>query len=64
MSDNRDATAFRIILEALVAVALVGTFFVYGYSGNTIYSKPAIASGPATIPAAEPAELAKLAPAR
>lgn len=60
MDDKRGFTAFRFILEALVAIALVGTFFVYGYPGNAIYSNPGNARGPAP----EPAEIAKLGAAR
>jgi hypothetical protein len=60
MGDDRDVTAFRYILEALVAVVLVGTFFIYGYSGNALYSNPGNAHGPAP----EPAGIAKLGAAR
>jgi hypothetical protein len=60
MGDDRDVPALRIILEALVAIALVGTFFIYGYSGNALYSKPGHPQGPAP----EPAEMAKLGTAR
>jgi hypothetical protein len=60
MGDERGFTAFRFILEALVAIALVGTFFIYGYPGNAIYSNPGNVRGPAP----EPAEIAKFAPAR
>jgi hypothetical protein len=76
MGDDRGFTAFRFILEALVAIALVGTFFIYGYPGNAIYSNPgntahgnsgnASYSNPGNVrgPTREPAEIAKLAPAR
>ena len=60
MRNDRDVTAFRFIFEALVAIALVGTFFVYGYSGNAIYSNPGNPQGPAP----EPAAIAKLGAAR
>jgi hypothetical protein len=60
MCADRDVTAFRFILEALVAIALVGTFFVYGYSRNAFYRNPSNAQGSATVPA----EIAKLGTAR
>ena len=51
MGDHHNRPALALLLEALVATALIGTFFVYGY--------------PVThSPAADPAEVAKLATSR
>jgi hypothetical protein len=52
MGDHRGSAAFGYILEALIVIGLVGTFFVYGNSA-TVHG-----------PASEPAEIAKLTPAR
>ena len=66
MDDDHGFPALRFILEAFVAIALVGTFFVYGYPGDAIYTHPGMAiagdHGNAGGPAQEPAEVAKLAP--
>jgi hypothetical protein len=37
MDDHQDRPVLAMLLEALVATALIGTFFVYGYpnSGGT-----------------------------
>jgi len=48
MGDHQDRPVLALLLEALVATALIGTFFVYGY--------PNI--GPGTV--AAPGEVAGL----
>ncbi len=60
MRGNRDANGFRFIPKALVVISLVGTFFIYGYTGNAIYSNSRPAEG--LVP--EPVEIAKLGTAR
>ncbi|HEX3162594.1 MAG TPA: hypothetical protein VHQ92_08450 [Pseudolabrys sp.] len=32
MGDHQDRPVLALLLEALVATALIGTFFVYGYT--------------------------------
>ena len=49
MGDHQDRPVLALLLEALVASMLIGTFIVYGYPGV----------GPGPI--AEPGEVAKLA---
>jgi hypothetical protein len=34
MGDHRDRPVLAMLLEALVATALIGTFFVYGYPNS------------------------------
>ena len=34
MGDHQDRSVLAMLLEALVATALIGTFFVYGYPNN------------------------------
>ncbi len=52
MGDHHNHPALALLLEALVATALIGTFFVYG-------------GYPVThAPAADPAEVAKLTTSR
>ena len=48
MGDDRGYSPLGMILEALVAIALVGTFVIYGNPGNS------------QSPVAAPGELAKL----
>ena len=52
MGDHKERPVLALLLEALVASALIGTFFVYAYPN----------SGPAAMTA--PGELARLAPPR
>ncbi len=35
MGDHHDRPALALLLEALVATALIGTFFVYGYPDHS-----------------------------
>jgi len=36
MGDRRDRPILAMLLEALVATALIGTFFIYGFAGTGI----------------------------
>jgi len=42
MADHQDRPVLAMLLEALVATALIGTFFVYGY--------PNVGRGGAAVP--------------
>ena len=48
MGDDRGVAVLGWLLDTLVAIALIGTFVVYGNSGNS------------RGPAAEPGDMAKL----
>jgi len=52
MGDNQDRPALALLLEALIASALIGTFVIYGYPNFT------------PGPPAGPGEVAKLAAPR
>ena len=40
MGDDRGSPSFHYVLEAIVAVAIVGTFIVYGFSGRALTPLP------------------------
>jgi hypothetical protein len=52
MTDHQDRPILALLLETLVASALIGTFFIYGYPGTS----PA--------PRVDAGEIAKLATSR
>jgi len=35
MADNQNRPVLALLLETLVASALIGTFFIYGYPGTS-----------------------------
>ena len=45
MGDHQDRPVLALLLEALVATALIGTFFVYGYPNTSTVTVPGEVAG-------------------
>lgn len=45
MGDHQDRPVLALLLEALVATALIGTFFVYGYPNTGTATGPGEVAG-------------------
>jgi hypothetical protein len=45
MGDHQDRPVLALLLEALVATALIGTFFIYGYPNTSTVTVPSEVAG-------------------
>ena len=45
MGDHQDRPVLALLLEALVATALIGTFFIYGYPNTSTVTVPGEVAG-------------------